>query len=128
MSEIMPWVNAILLLVIAYLLSRRDRKQEEEMQALKVACTDQITALKVEYSQDFTNLYTLHHTNEAKLSAYQLKIAENHYPKPELDQRFMQLDTTIKDGFKELGSDFKDLTRVLHNHMNAAHSDKSGGN
>ena len=99
MNEIMPWVNSILLLVVAWLLARKDQKQGD----------------------DIAQLYALHHDNEKQLADHRLKIAENHYPKPEVDNRFMQLETTIKDGFRSLSTDFKEMTKALHDHLSSSH-------
>lgn len=99
MNEIMPWVNSILLLIVAWLLARKDQKQGD----------------------DIAQLYALHHGNEKQLADHRLKIAETHYPKPEVDNRFMQLETTIKDGFRSLSTDFKEMTKALHDHLNSVH-------
>jgi len=122
----------IIFAVIGWLLDRKDKKQGEEIKVLrdkhdedilvlKTETKNTISSMKLECTTDVNKLYQLHHDNERKLAEHQLEIAKNHYPKQELDHRFSQLDTTIKDGFKSLSGDFKEMTKVLHDHMNSSH-------
>ena len=96
--------------VIGWLLTNKDKKQGEE-----------IAELKRQHKDDVDTLYKLHHADAAKLQEFELEIARNHYPKPELDQRFSQLDATIKDGFRGLGMDIKEMTRALQKHLEEKH-------
>ena len=89
--------------VLWYLLRQKDSKQE----------------------RDISKLYELHHADENKLHDFELEIARNHYPKNELDTRFAQLDATLKEGFKSLGADFKEMAKVLQDHLQQQH--KRGG-
>ena len=57
-----------------------------------------------------TELFALHKEDSERLQLLQLKISDEHYRKVELDTRFDKIDTTLKDGFKELG--------VKHDHLN----------
>jgi hypothetical protein len=85
--------------ILWYLLRQKDAKQEEEIKSL----------------------FAMHHQDVAKLNLLELEIAKNHYPKSELDIRFQQLDTTIKEGFRELSTDIKDMTRALNAHLQEHH-------
>lgn len=105
----MEWIFggiSLLFGVIGYLLSLKDKRQGEE-----------IMEMKTNYKADFENLYRLHHEDEEKLAEYKLVIAQNHYTQPQVDFRFQQLDNTMKDGFKELSVDLKEMTKMLTDHM-----------
>lgn len=77
--------------VLWYLL-----KQKDEMQA------EQIKTLFIKHDQD-----------AAGLEALKLKIAENHYPKGELDVKFHSLEQATREGFKDLGGKFDRLSEAL---------------
>lgn len=81
--------------VLFYLLRQRDERQ----------------------GKDIESLFAIHHRDVEKLTALELEIARNHYPKGELDERFRQLDATIKEGFKELGTDIKSMSKALNDHL-----------
>lgn len=99
--------------VLGYLLKQRDDKQAEELKAGKAAHDKHVEDVK----KGFTDLYKLHADDVAKLAALEVEIAKNHYPKPELDERFRQLDTTIKEGFRDLGNDIREMTKALQSHL-----------
>lgn len=86
--------------VMGYLLAAKDTKQ----------------------AADIETLFKLCHSQQAELAAYKLKIAENHYPKHELDQRFQQLNNTIDVGFKGLSQDVKEMTKTMHEHFKEHHT------
>ena len=135
MNEVMLWANPVLLVVIAYLLDRKDKKQSEEiaelksvhitnldslkkdhaasLAALKSEYAGDIASLKAEYAGDINKLYNLNLTNERQISDHKLKIAENHYTIPQLDHKFAHLDTTIKEGLNTLSVNFKESLNNL---------------
>jgi hypothetical protein len=92
--------------VLWYLLRQKDAKQGEE-----------ISDIRKQHKDDIDLLYKLHNKDVEKLAQLELEIAKNHYPKNELDKRFEQLDATIKDGFKSLGEDIKQMTSALQDHL-----------
>ena len=47
----------------------------------------------------------------------QRQIDKEHYIKPELDARFQSLETTFRQGFEGLRAEFKELSRVLLEHI-----------
>lgn len=98
------WLAAILLGVVfgamGWLLSSKDKKQGD----------------------DIDTLYSLCHAQQKELSEHKLKIAENHYPKHELDQRFQQLNITLAEGFRGLSSDVKEMTKMMHDHLREHHN------
>lgn len=73
--------------------------------------------MRVTYRAEIDQLYRLHHANEKSLADYKLLIAECHYTQPQIDNKFQQLDNTMKGGFCELSADIKALTKTLINHM-----------
>lgn len=78
--------------IIGYLLSQKDKKQGDEIDALR---------REVEKGKsDFINL--------------QLHIAGDHYKAQTIDFKFAQIDVSIKEGFKELREDIKALATDLH--------------
>ena len=93
--EYLPLLPTMLLGLLWYLLRQKDEKQ----------------------GHDIETLFALHQKDVEKLAAFELEIAKNHYPKPELDQRFTQLDATIRGGFTTLSADVKEMTKALHDHM-----------
>lgn len=81
--------------VLWYLLRNKDSHQEEQIKILFVKHDNDVSALE----------------------ALKLRIAENHYPKTELDVKFLSLETTTRDGFKDLGIKFDKLSEALINHV-----------
>lgn len=85
--------------VIGYLLASKDKKQ----------------------SEDVEKLYGLCHKLKDDMSTFQLKVAENHYPKNELDKRFDQLTHTITVGFSELSREVREMNKIMHDHFTDHH-------
>lgn len=108
------WILATIvgaaLSVMGYLLSSKDRKQGEE-----------IVAIKTELKSDTSSLFNMCHKNKDEISAFQLRVAENHYPKHELDKRFEQLNGTISKGFEGLSQDMRDMTKTMNEHFREHH-------
>jgi hypothetical protein len=94
-TEIVLGVLTLLFSVIGWLLSNKDAKQAREIEIL----------------------FKKHDDDAAALAALKLEIAKEHYLKHELDARFQQLDTTFREGFDGLRSEFKELARVLISHI-----------
>ncbi len=59
------------------------------------------------------DLYEKHQKDADKLVDLELKIAEKHYQKPELDQKFERLETAFNKGFDDLGKRFDRLSDAL---------------
>ena len=66
--------------VVGYLLIKKDATQEASI----------------------VDLYKKHEDDSRKLATLEVKIAENHYPKGELDRMFDRLTTTINQRFDQL--------------------------
>ncbi|MDD4913283.1 MAG: hypothetical protein PHP57_13400 [Sideroxydans sp.] len=82
----------IVVAIISYLLTQKDKKQGEE-----------IDYLKREVEQGKTNLVNL-----------QLHIAGEHYKAQTIDYKFAQIDVSIKEGFREIREDIKALASEIH--------------
>lgn len=88
-------IASILIGVVGWLLANKDAKQASEIDLL----------------------FKKHDADAQALADLKLEIAKEHYLKHELDQRFQQLDTTFRNGFRELGAKFDELSRVLITHI-----------
>jgi hypothetical protein len=88
-------ILSVLVAIVGWLLANKDAKQANEIALL----------------------FKKHDDDSAALASLKLEIAKEHYLKHELDSRFQQLDATFRDGFKGLTSEFKDLARVLIEHV-----------
>lgn len=104
--DFLQWGVTALFGIIGWLLANKDKKQGEE-----------IAELKNEFKKEVETLYRLHHLDEEKLAEYKLIVAQNHYTQPQVDFRFQQLDNTMREGFKELSADIKDMTKLLQAHL-----------
>lgn len=114
------WILAglgVLVGVIGWLLAKRDDKRQEEIRS-NAEATEK---LRAEHQSEIHELFRLRNQDAMALSEYKLKIAENHYPKGELDSRFAQLNQTMEKGFNLLGEDVKAMTRAIVDHVNKSH-------
>jgi type IV secretory pathway VirD2 relaxase len=93
-------IIAILLGIVAYLLRQKD----------------------VEQGRSIALLFKKHDEDADRLNKFELRIAQEHYIKPELDARFDKLETAFRHGFETLGNKFDKLSEALinerHNHSN----------
>jgi len=104
-------VMGIVFGVIGKLLGNKDAAQEKEM----IAQAAQIKLLFEKHDSDVIAL------NEVKMT-----LAGKHYERTELDIKFEKLDATIKDGFKVLSADIKEMTVSINDtykdHIKTHHS------
>lgn len=91
-----------LLAIIAYFLRQRDDAQARQLEA---------------QAHQIAVLFAKHDEDANKLQLLELKVASEHYVKPELDGKFDKLERTFSDGLKELGSKFDNLATVLVEHI-----------
>ena len=89
-------VLSMLFGVIGWLLSSKDKKQEEQI----------------------SDLYTVHREDADRLTALQIQIASNHYQKNELDHKIEKLEQSINVGFDKLGNELKDLAAAVNDRRN----------
>lgn len=104
--------------IIGRLLANKDKKQGEEIKAETAMREKGDDAIKANVEL----LFKLYHGLEKDLSAFELEIAKNHYPKHELDQRFAELNLSIKEGFGALSGELKEMNKSLHSHFKEHHS------
>ena len=78
-----------------YLLTQKDSKQEE--------------AIKL--------LWQKHDIDAKELENLKLQIASQHYVKAELDQKFNQMDATMRNGFQILSGKVDELSKTLLTHF-----------
>ena len=78
-----------------YLLTQKDAKQEE--------------AIKL--------LWQKHDVDAKELENLKLQIASQHYVKAELDQKFNQMDATMRNGFQILSGKVDELSKTLLTHF-----------
>lgn len=88
--------------VIGYLLSRKDEQQEKEIDALNSAVE---------------TLFKKHDADVSDLRDLREKVVGEHYRRDELDVKFEKLDSTFKDGFKDMGGKIDKLTDALITHL-----------
>ena len=84
-----------LFVVLWYLLTQKDAKQED--------------AIKL--------LWTKHDDDAKGLELLKLQIASQHYVKAELDQKFNQMDATMRNGFQILSGKVDELSKTLLTHF-----------
>ena len=99
-----------LTVVIGWLLSRKDDAQGKEIDTLK-------TNLAAAFSAS--------DKNEAALNEFKIQIAGEHYKARTIDEKFDKLETTFKDGFRDMGTKFDKMTDVMIRHL-GEHGDQTG--
>ena len=76
-----------------------------------------LTQKDIKQQKDIDLLWQKHDADAKELENLKLQIASQHYVKSELDSKFDRMDTTMKDGFANLGDQVKDLSRTLLSHF-----------
>lgn len=88
----------------------------------------QLRKKDAEQSKALELLFKLHDKDAARLNDFELRIAQNHYIKPELDSKFNEMKTTIKESMDTLGSKFDKLSDILISHMLNERDKQKDGN
>lgn len=70
-----------------------------------------------EQGKKIDKLFAIHDRDVEKLAALELKIASDHYIKPELDAKFEKMEATFRTGFETLGHKFDKLSDILIAHV-----------
>ena len=81
--------------VLGWLLSNKDAKQADELKLL----------------------FKKHDEDVAELTNLRIKIAEQHYQKPELDAKFNDINATLKSGFLGLEASIKEMAKSFMSHV-----------
>jgi hypothetical protein len=89
--------------IIGWLLSNKDAKQAEEIKLL----------------------FKKHDDDSKELMELRIKIAEQHYQKPELDAKFSDINATLKTGFAGLEASIKEMSKSFLSHV-SDHNHKDG--
>lgn len=79
-SAIIAIIGAIIIGVMGYLLAKKDAAQEAQLE----------------------DLYKKHEADASKLQILEVKIAENHYPKTEINQIVENLKKYLDDRFDRI--------------------------
>ena len=95
MDELYKWGAYVLVGLVGWLLANKDSKQAHEIELL----------------------FQKHDKDAQDLAELKLIIAKEHYIKAELDERFKSLDTTFREGFRELNTQFSTLSSALMAHI-----------
>lgn len=101
-STILTIVLGLVFSVIGWLLTNKDKKQEDEIKLL----------------------FKKHDEDEKELTNLRIKIAENHYQKPELDAKFADINNTLKEGFAQLDKSIKEMSKSFNDHVIGHHRDE----
>jgi len=112
------WLAAVLLGVVfgamGWLLSNKDKKQGEEISQLR----DDLRAETSKRETSEGELYRLHNLDAQNLLRLELDITKAHHTDP----RFTSLESTFKDGFKELGLSIREMMKDhVENHHKGDH-------
>lgn len=81
----------VVIAIIGWLLRNKDAAQEKQI----------------------SELWDKHNDDAKALNDLRVQIAQNHYVKHELDQRFDKLEMAFREGFRELGDKFDKLAERL---------------
>ena len=84
--------------IAGYLLSAKDKAQQEEIKSMQ---------------EHIDELYAKHEVDVMALQELRIKLAGNHYEKVELDAKFDRLESTLKHGLDSLGTKFDKLGETL---------------
>jgi hypothetical protein len=107
MEQLPSGVLAALLLaavgVAWFLLRQKDAKQGDDIKAL----------------------WAKHDADVKDLQELRLQIARDHYIKSELDTKFEKLESTFRDGLKDLGGKMEALTLAVTKHIHAEEKENS---
>lgn len=95
-------LTTILIGLVGWLLADKDTKQQKEIAELQATCK---------------LLFKKHDDDAAALVLLQRQIDKEHYVKPELDARFQSLESTFREGFASLKSEFRELAQLLMAHV-----------
>ena len=95
MEELVKWGAYLAVGLIGWLLANKDSKQAHEIELL----------------------FQKHDKDAQDLADLRLLIAKEHYIKAELDERFKSLDSTFREGFRELNTQFSTLSAALLAHI-----------
>lgn len=99
--------------IIGYLLQKKDLAQEEQIKTLK----KDIDKIKEDHKHEIDTLWSIHNVDAERLHNLEVELAKQYYPKGEMDERFKELDRTVKEGFKGVRDEVSTLNRALMSYL-----------
>ena len=96
--------------VLWWLLRQKDSAQQAQLDALRALIAGQ--------AEQITLLFRKHDDDAQRLADLELKIAERHYQKQELDSKFDRLEASFQVGLDRLGAKFDRLADTLLSRVN----------
>lgn len=99
MTDLFIAAAGIVASIVGYLLAQKDKQQGEEINEVK---------------SNITTLFHKHDIDADALQELRVQIAAKHYERPELDKKFDKLETTVKEGFNQLGARIDKLSEALN--------------
>ena len=119
-SEIIFALVGTLLAIIGVLIKMQVSRIQKDVEENKSATE------KCGTKDEVNLLFKKHDNNASDIAAVKLTLAGEHYKRGELDIKFEKLDTTIKEGFRELSVDLKEMTTSINDtykdHIKQHHS------
>ena len=103
-------IVTVILFLIGLYLAAKDHAHDSEIKELKMSIRELWTA-------DVKDVSDLRDLREV--------VAGRHYERDELDAKFDKLETTFKDGFKDMGGKFDRMTDAMLAHL-AKEGDRTG--
>jgi hypothetical protein len=104
--ELEQYVLSGVFIIVWFLLRQKDARQQKEFDEYK-AMQEKLMA----------KLFEIHDRDVRELSDLKLQIASNHYEAKTIDIKFEKLETTFKDGFRELGAKFDKFFDMYTDHL-----------
>lgn len=97
-------VTGIISLVI-HSLKQQNAAQQKEIDDLQVKFNE-----KCEFQQKQTSLLFVKHDEDVeRLRGVEMRLASDHYVKPELDAKFDKIEAAVKQGFHEVSVSMKGM-------------------
>lgn len=95
--------------IIGWLLARKDDAQEKE-----------IVTMKKYFEAVFTKL----DANANNLADFKTYVAGEHYKARTIDEKFDKIETTFKDGFREMGTKLDKVADAMMRHIEGEQTGK----
>lgn len=110
--------------VLWFLIRWKDDKTQKEIAAVKESCDKEVEEVKKTHRDESDKLWAQIHAVEKELSKMlkdeaaalqelRIKIAERHYEKGELDQKFDKIEKSLESGFNKVNDSLDRLNAIL---------------
>lgn len=104
--ELLSYIFPPFLVLFWYLLKQKDYLQEKKIESLEAKISSEVKLLQLK-----------HENNIKELAELRVQIADGHYKKNELDEKFIEIKESIRDSFNVLGNKFDKLSDALMHHV-----------